>query len=739
MRSRGPSTPRGPTNAPSAGGCDGWLAVAVALVVGVAQWPLHDRWLGLLDEGYVLGIADRINHGAVLYRDVIVDAPLPGAFHLLAWWFRVAGTSVAASRWLAVAGFAGYVAATFCIARRVLSRWWALGLVPLLLCYRIWAFPHWQTYSYSLVAALLATIAAALVASTAGRLAPGRVALAGLAAGGAIMCKQDYGVALAGTLGVALLALPHLGAGAGRRSAGALGPAAWFVGGIVLVVVPPLVWFWWQGALGPMVQQTLLFPLHVMSRFSYTRLPSLRPLFAQDPAFRAEIGSYFPAILVTLWWSACPGCWVSDLSRGWLYNDTAFWDVSLKLVYWAPLALVAAAGLLWAGAVVRDRRRARADAAPRLVLLAWAAGFLLAFSRPRDWVHLMMIYPPSLVVGAVLLRDGIARIPAPLARLARLGTGAALLLALLVSAALATDLRRQIAWPLDLPRAGVYADPHNGPIIQDVLAYVEREVPPDEPLPVFPTQPMLGFLAGRAPAAGYSVIWPFQSAERDAAIIADLEARHVSHVIYAVSHYAHLGSFQTNAPRLYAYLVDHYEIDRVFSREAFGPIVLALRRRPAATDTVHLRDLVDASPPLGWARWPFAEVLTQPITRPGAPRPASVAVEVPPMRPVLRLAAGVNPDRWLGLTRGPFTFRVALDPGPGGEARVLAERVLNPGLVPTDRRWAPIEIDLTPWAGRRVTLSLSIEAGGSGEDVDDVAGWREPVFVAAAARSPAPR
>ena len=139
-----------------------WLTCAVALAAIAIQLPIFDRWFALLDEGYILQIADDVNRGNVLYRDVNVDAPFPGAFYLLAWWFRIAGTSVLSSRVLAVAGFAVFATATFRIARALLSRPWALGVLAMVLCYRVWAFPHWQIYSYSMVAATLAVLAATI-------------------------------------------------------------------------------------------------------------------------------------------------------------------------------------------------------------------------------------------------------------------------------------------------------------------------------------------------------------------------------------------------------------------------------------------------------------------------------------------------------------------------------------------------------------------------------------------------
>ena len=732
---------------------DLWLTLAVVLVTVAFQWPIHDRWLALLDEGYILSIADDINRGRLLYRDVTVDAPFPGAFYLLAWWFRLTGPSVESSRILAVGGFAIYTGAVFRIVRELLPRLWALAFVVLLLCYRIWAFPHWHIYSYSLMAATLVTLAAALICSPEKRTS-GRLVLAGLLLGAGILCKQNYGLALLGSLGLVLLIAPWLDAARRPRWSEALGPALLLGLPAIAAVLPAIVWFALQGALRPMIEQTFYFPFSVLGRMSFTELPHLWPLLGQDAELRGQIGSYFPSIIATVWWSVCPGCWVSDMSRGWLYNTTGFWDVTLKLAYWVPLWIYFLAAALWIPRIALARWRARppGDAERRLLLLAVAGGFLLSFAKPRDWVHLMMVYPACLAVGAVLLHDAVRVLPRAIALPVRGVALAALAALLLVSLALMADLRRTIDWPLDVARGGVHVDPRNGPIIEDVLAYVKRNVPPGEALPVYPVQPMLGFLAGRTTAGGYYVIWPFQDAGRDAAIIADLERNHVSHVIYSLSQYAHLRSFQTNASELFAYLATHYEIDEVFSREPNGPLVVALRRRAAPTAHIPLEDLVRgvaalppadgtspepaaAAPGTGaWTTWPFGRVLTQQAGSAEQPDVVRLPLVVPGDKTVLELDYGVNPDRWLGLRGGPFVFTIAVAPdaGPGGAAQPPAELFraqVDPAIVVGDRGWRRARVDLSPWAGKPVVLLLSVASERPEPAPDNLVGWREPAFV----------
>jgi len=133
----------------------GWLAVlGVAAVALGVQLPFYDRWVSFMDEGHILAFADVLAKGGELYRDAWLY-PLPGAFYLLAWAFRALGTSILVAREIVVAEFAVFVAAVFCVLRRLVSPSLALGGVALLLVYRIWAFPHWQMYSYSTTALCL--------------------------------------------------------------------------------------------------------------------------------------------------------------------------------------------------------------------------------------------------------------------------------------------------------------------------------------------------------------------------------------------------------------------------------------------------------------------------------------------------------------------------------------------------------------------------------------------------------
>jgi hypothetical protein len=699
----------------------GWrFPLAATLAAVLVQLPIFDRWYGLLDEGYMLSLAAEINRGRLLYRDVYVDAPFPAAFYVLAGWFRLLGTSVWAERLLAVGVFAVFVGATVRTAAFVLPRIGVAVVAVLLLCYRVWAFPHWQVYSYSSLAATLLAVATAVLAGGGPRPRLARVVAAGVLAGGAILSKQDYGVACTGALGFYLLVrwVPASAAAGGWR--GGVRDGILFGAGAALLVVPVLLAIAAAGAWDAFVYQTVVSPLTSTGGDAYLPLPAWQPLFRQDGALRANIGSYLPAILVTVRWPA--------IAAGWAYRETALWDAGLKLLYHLPFVVWWTAAGWWTVRLLARRPPDRV----RLLVFAWAGGLLLAFNTPRDWVHLMMVYPPVLLLGCVLAHDALGAAPRP-ARLA-LGTVGTIALAVLAadSVRLGGALRAAHQWPIATPRGGFYTDATHGPILADVLGMLDG-VPAGVAVPVYPMQAMLGFLADRPAVAGYHVIWPFQPETRDARIVAELERQRTPAVVYSISQYAHLATFRQNAPRLFEYLVDHYELTSTFSREPVGPLLVGLTRDERAAGAV-LPALVARLPAGGAAAaaiWPFARVLAVRVGREAEPVSAVVPFEVPADAARLAFVYGVNPERWLGVHDGPFVFTIAVDGTPAFRG------VLDPARVLADRRWVAGAIDLAPYAGRTVRLAFEVRGPAAFAGDGDLAGWADFRVVPDADAAPA--
>jgi hypothetical protein len=490
-------------------------------------------------------------------------------------------------------------------------------------------------------------------------------------------------------------------------------PALQFTLGLVVALGPALAALAWAGALRDLVQQTIVMPLRVMEFAQYPHLPPLRPLLGQNPQIRAQLDSYVPSILVTLR--------RQEIVGSWLWRETSVWDVTLKALFYLPVASFAVAAASWlGGAALRAwRGAARIGDARRLLVLAWLGGFLLAFNRPHDWVHLMMIYPPVVVTTAVLMADVLRRAPHAVRTTARVGCAVAVVLLATMSLGLVGRLRQTITWPLASPRAGVRVDLNNGPIIDDVLEWVAANAPAGEPVPVYPIHPMIGFLAGREVAANFQVIWPVQGDDRDRKIIADLERRRPHAIVYSFSGWAHLGSFRDNAPALWRYLVEHYEIRQTFARDLWGSLLCGLVRRETSVPGRPLLDAFAASPEVVRTQWPFADVLAARVGTADVPRPATIRLHVPEAAGTLAFHFGINPDRWLWAAGGPFTFEVTVD------GRSVFRETLDPAHRLDDRRWAEGRVDLRPWAGRDATVALTVTAPLAPSGEPDVAGWSE--------------
>src|SRR5438093_430687 len=113
--------------------------------------------------------------------------------------------------------------------------------------------------------------------------------------------------------------------------------------------------------------------------------------------------------------------------------------------------------------------RGRAGA---VLLLIYAAASLAAFSPPRDWLHLLVLYHPTLLLGGVLLDLSASRLGTR-ARRALLGVATlAVTLGLLGALRITRDLRRTFATPLATVAGTVRLKRDEAAVLADLLAYV---------------------------------------------------------------------------------------------------------------------------------------------------------------------------------------------------------------------------------------------------------------------------
>jgi hypothetical protein len=72
-------------------------------------------------------------------------------------------------------------------------------------------------------------------------------------------------------------------------------------------------------------------------------------------------------------------------------------------------------------------------------------------------------------------------------------------------------------------------------------------------------------------------------------------------------------------------------------------------------------------------------------------------------------------------------FAIIVD--DGRESRVVVQQTLDPYRDVAARDWVPVAVDLSPWAGRRVTLRLRTGKRAGLPGYRDVAGWGDPRIV----------
>jgi len=706
----------------------GWPAIlAVAAVVLAAQLPIYDRWVSFMDEGHILAFADILAKGGELYRDATLY-PLPGAFYLLAGAFRTFGTSILVARGVVVVEFALFVAVLFVVLRRLVSPRLALVGVALLLVYRIWAFPHWQMYSYSSTALCLIAVALVLCARFLVGGGTPWLAAAGVAAGLGLLCKQDYGVAMLLALNVVVLVAARM---AGR---------SWW-SSLLALDGPPLVLgtalvlhYARQGLLLEMLRQTVVGHVVGLATFDYPSFPPLWPLLRQDPVLRDTYGHvvWVPPIIYTVDWEPA--------RASWLYRETALWDTALKLFFYGPYLLVAAGVVrLWSmRAALRDRaRRDRALVELAVLAVALAALLVISVNKPRDYVHMAILYWPFLVL-LVAYGEALGRRARALGSLVAIAALVVAVPFVRYTARLARGLAVQHQTPLAAARGGIRVKPAEARVLDDAVAWMQATADPSESVAVLPYFPVLSFLADRrGPHRSSYVVWPVPDhPDRDRQIIAAMEAERTPAVLYSVTQWPQFPRFEQYAKPIVDYLVERFETERVFSPDPWGYILLGLRRRtappagqllPVESGRVVVVGPDGARRPaapetFAIARWPFRDVMAIQPQAGGGRRELVVPLAVPPGSR-LTTAAGVHPARWVGFPALTVTFRVHVD----GET--VAERTLDPQRNVADRGWIPIDVPLERFAGRTVELGFSTAAERPEAEALEMGGFALPRLV----------
>jgi hypothetical protein len=731
--------------------------LAFVLLVSLAlQLLIFDRWMSLLDEGAIVQIADQIRDGKHLYRHA-VHVAFPGVFYLTAALFEIFGPSLLVGRYLMVGVFSAFVILVYVLARTVVGRGVSVAAALFAVSYRIWAFPHWHMVSYTPLAMLWLLVGVAILALDVRRPRPFLPPLAGLAVGIAITFKQDFTTVALGTLSLFVLATASAGTASRSRAAafryafaracsfGAAGlvpPAAAVLAfapaGLSLEVLLQTIWF-------PLVRQPVWATSLGGDPHPYISFPPLWPPWgATDDIRRFGYFSYFPPLLLDLYWK--------EFITSSVFRNTTLPEIFVRSVYVLPYLLLAVfvGRELWSVRAGRVPTPAPLHVRHLRLILVLGVALMISFNRPRDWIHLMILYPATLILLAVLAELLAGGAPGPRRRLV-MGMGATITGVVVVGAfAAALVARTFYAHPLASPRAGVLVTADQVAVLDRLVGDLARGTDRERvPLASLPYNPLLNFLADRPLATRFLTLLPLEEfPDRQEQVLADLARDPRTEIVYSLQHASAIPRPQQYMPKVFAALVDRYQLGagpgQVYSGTITDGLLFArLVPRPPLEETVvydfstHLaaatvEDLdgfaptgkrpAGGDPRVGLDVWPFEDPVLwlTPQSPPGYTR-LEFSVAVP--RPA-RLRAGVamNPDEWTHFLQCAVQFVVRID------GSVVYDTTLDPRRKFVDRRWAWVDVALEPADRRRIAFEVRTDNGFGA--VSHLAGWARPRLVA---------
>ena len=745
---------------------DAWIACGLALLAAAVHWPLLLAVAGGCDEWHVLQIGVNLRHGDLLYTDTNHIAG-PGSFYGMAALFSIFGESLLVARLTILVLFSGLVSVTYLLCRRLTGTTASILAALVLIALRLWTFPHFAIFHYATTALILVTIGFWTLRAHDNPSNP-RIAAAGLVCGLAFLTKQDSGALGGAGAFLALLigfALQRYRQPPGRSLPG---KALVFIAAAATPFLLACLYFLARGGLGPYLWQTIYDPIFLNALFGagagpdaadYLDIPRLFPLGEQDPEVRRFLFSWMPGLVWDLHWR--------DILDSWIYRETSWLDLSLKLIYRLPtLVLLLEAILLawrWLGG---GKHQAPIDMlAARAAQLAFTAGVWMAFSKPRDWLHFSILLTAFLPILARQVDAFLRRLPGLSQPVFYLPAGAAFLLFLAGSAHLEVRALETFNTPVEGVRGTVWVRPEDAIAYQELINHL-RETPEDQPVLVVPCLPVLSFLSDRPPLSRFIWLWPRDAyADRDQQIIADLEARPDTSIVYTLMHTPFAPRPQVTVPKLYDYLAENYRMAEVHGApdrlscgiaerrppattldtttgkhsEAPGASILLYRKLNQASARTDQNAQVPATDIAGVENWPLTRNVL--FLEPGTERPNQLAIttHVPPAAR-LRTAAGVHPDRWQSL--GPFPLRLAIEIRSKRGSETLFLEDFDVFRNPRERLWQEIDIDLSAWAGENVEIVFRATALGWNAGQKDLAGFAEPrILIGAPAtetnRSPA--
>jgi hypothetical protein len=524
------------------------MALGLALLALLAQWPLYDRALVPMDEGHLAAAAGWMLQGKLLYRDIHTGI-FPGIYLLTSGLFALFGHDFVVTRLAAVAMNVCITLCLWLVSRRMLRPHWALLPSILYLCLLAVAFPVLSMFNYSTLAVCFGLLGLlfALRYMENGHFADGL--LLGLFVACAGLTKQNFGGLIFFALLTAFLVDRSSSVLADRPLSRVFAPIIASGASLTFVVVAG---FALQGTLGDLIDSTILSLGESQLKDFNNPIP---PIFGAHPQEDGRfIFLYSPPALFNYL--------VKGESFAGMSITPLFRSLAIRLSYGIPiLTLMAAPLVLWR---LRGPATAEEDRVARAVVI-FAVVFAPGIFPSAIWSHLAFVMIPTLPLVA-LVGDRIERAlevrgdahASSLLRGWQVVVGALALLSALCTLQISRDVARWNSVPLELDRARLHVTERQAELFQGAVQFLDACAPEGAPIFVAPDMPALYFLTDRLNPSPYDLTIPGNV--DGGLIMRRLEETRTRCIVFSPQMYPEFPPFARLFPRLAVYLNGRYAL-----------------------------------------------------------------------------------------------------------------------------------------------------------------------------------
>lgn len=513
-----------------------WFAPLLLAFSALLSYVYADRNMPIPDEGALLTAAVKILRGGVFYRDIDAYA-FPGVSYLLAGMMSLFGEHLSIARTLAGSFYCATVLGVYACAIALVDQRRAALCGLSLLSLKFFAFPIYTMFFYADPSIAAAMLALALFLRHPFDGASGRLFWIGVLTGLSVFTKQSTGIYVAIVFAV-VLCFPRFAQGP-RRLNKRMAEASSYGAGLLLVVGGISAYFASQGVFGDMIRGGLLRPFTgYLPTSGVSFLPPLQwwnlgELRSAGPIYFSQL-----YLELTLHWTQ-PG----DAMRS-FYELIG--EIPSRVLYSTIPIVFGACAWLWVRGFrlppdrTDDDTHATDDdydddeaSLARLRFFS-AAGVSLAITIsafPRsDFIHVITIYPAIILILFAVCRPGLlgrgwkdrsgSVQDDPQGRRRRIETGFVVAL-LITTTFLAVLYDSTLTHRLSVDRADLWVKPRDA-WLERLTAYIQAQVPPDEPLFVYGHEAQWYYLSDRYTPRPFSQLYPGMTGDETGAELAAL-------------------------------------------------------------------------------------------------------------------------------------------------------------------------------------------------------------------------